>query len=130
MVCEFEMSTNIHNGGDRLVVVGIEISEDEDLHRDFEKLYLVDMASEKRKAPDEWIKVSLLSEEGSRGVYLGSFSGVLPPESTTFRVFKRKRTDDAAAKDVILQGETERIEFEGRTVGNDDIDTCQYFPFS
>lgn len=84
------------------------------------------MASEKRKAPDEWIKVSLFAEEGSRGAYLATFSGVLPPESTTFREFKRKRTNDAAAKDVILQGETERIEFEGRTIGNEDTDTCQY----
>jgi hypothetical protein len=83
------------------------------------------MASEKRKLPDEWIKATVLSEEGSRGAYLATFSGVLPSETTTFREFKRKRTDDRAVKDVILQGETERIEFEGRTVGTEDTDTCQ-----
>jgi len=83
------------------------------------------MASEKRKLPDEWIKATVLSEEGSRGAYLATFSGVLPSETTTFREFKRKRTADRAVKDVILQGETERIEFEGRTVGTEDADTCQ-----
>lgn len=88
------------------------------------------MAGEKSKVPDEWIKAALLTEEGSRGAYLASFSGVLPPETTTFREFKRKRTDDRPAKDVILQGETERIEFQGKTVGNDDTDTCQYFLLS
>lgn len=83
------------------------------------------MASEKRKLPDEWIKATVLSDDGSRGTYLARFSGVVPPETTTFREFKRKRTDDGGTKDVILQGETERIEFEGRTVGTDDSDNCQ-----
>ena len=88
------------------------------------------MAGDKRKMQDEWIKAALLTDERLRGAYLASFSGVLPPETTTFREFKRKRTDDRAAKDVILQGETERIEFEGRTVGTEDTDSCQYFPLS
>jgi A49-like RNA polymerase I associated factor len=84
------------------------------------------MSSEKRKAPHEWVDASIMEEDGLRGVYLANFSGVVPPETITFREYKRKRGDIPAAKDVILQGETERIEFEGRTRGDDLADNCQY----
>lgn len=84
------------------------------------------MSGEKRKAPDEWVKARILkAEDGSRGAYLANFSGVLPPDNTTFREFKRKRVDDRPIKDVILQGETERIEYEGRTRGENADDNCQ-----
>ena len=83
--------------------------------------------SVKRKAPEEWVKATVVGDQDTRGAYLAGFSGVLPPLSTTFREYKRKRAGNDDVKDIILQGETERIEFEGRTKG-DDIDTCQYFP--
>ena len=83
------------------------------------------MGGDKRKAADDWIEATCIEEGGRRGAYLASFSGVLPPETTTFREYKRKRPDDSKMKDVILQGETERIEFEGRTVSNDNGDNCQ-----
>jgi hypothetical protein len=85
------------------------------------------MSKEKRKAPDDWIEATILDDSKLRGAYLASFSGVLPSEKTTFREYKRKRNDDHRAKDVILQGETERIEFEGKTKGNEDGDNCQYY---
>jgi hypothetical protein len=55
---------------------------------------------------------------------LAEFSGVLPPDSTTFREYKRQRTGKDK-RNIILQGETERIEYEGFTGGEDD-ETCQY----
>ena len=79
------------------------------------------MGSEKRKATHEWTDVTVLREEGRRGLYLAAFSGVIPPNTTIFREYKRKRGDNY---DVILHGETERIEFEGRTTTQDDH--CQY----
>jgi A49-like RNA polymerase I associated factor len=82
--------------------------------------------SDKRKVPEGWVDATVVEEEGRRGAYLAEFSGVLPPDSTMFREYKRQRTGNEKPKDVILQGETERIEFEGRTRGDDDIDTCQY----
>jgi hypothetical protein len=88
------------------------------------------MSSEKRKAADDWIEGGIIEENGGRGVYLATFSGVIPPKTTTFREYKRKREDHGRAKDIILQGETERIEFEGRTKQKDDDDNCQYTPFS
>ena len=85
------------------------------------------MSTEKRKAPDEWLKPTFLNvDETTRGVYLARFSGVVPPDSTTFREYKRKRTGDRSLKDVILQGETERIEYEGRTRGDNVDESCQY----
>lgn len=84
------------------------------------------MSREKRKAADEWTEATLLQDADRRGVYLASFAGVIPPPTTTFREYKRKRKDRGDEKDVILQGETERIEFEGRTTSTDNDDTCQY----
>ena len=85
------------------------------------------MSGEKRKAPRDWIEATILDDRESRGSYLVSFSGVTPPVSTTFREYKRKRTDPVhTVKDVILQGETERIEYEGRTVNQENDDHCQY----
>lgn len=86
--------------------------------------------SEKRKAADDWIEANILEEDnGRRGVYLATFSGVIPPKTTKFREYKRKRTDDKNSKDIILQGETERIEFEGRTqTSNSDGNNCRYTP--
>jgi len=85
------------------------------------------MAGEKRKASGDWIEATILDDKDSRGAFLASFSGVTPPLTTTFRAYKRKRKDNPQqAKDVILQGETERIEFEGRTVNEDNNDHCQY----
>jgi hypothetical protein len=82
------------------------------------------MATDKRKAPDDWIEAAVIDDTGLRGAYLASFSGVIPPETTTFREYKRKRNSDQNVKDIILQGETERIEFEGRTKAA-DLDNCQ-----
>jgi hypothetical protein len=84
------------------------------------------MGSEKRKATDAWTEATLLKDDNRRGIYLASFAGVIPPPETTFREYKRIRKDRKDEKDVILQGETERIEFEGRTKSNDNDDTCQY----
>jgi hypothetical protein len=87
------------------------------------------MSSEKRKAADDWIEAMVIEENRGRGVYLATFSGVIPPKTATFREYKRKREDYGRAKDIILQGETERIEFEGRTKQKDGGDSCQYTPF-
>jgi len=86
------------------------------------------MSGEKRKAAGEWIEPTIIiNEKGSRGPYLASFSSVIPPVTTTFREYKQKRTDAVQpVKDVILQGETERIEFEGRTTNEGNDDHCQY----
>jgi A49-like RNA polymerase I associated factor len=84
------------------------------------------MGSEKRKATDAWTEATLLKDDHRRGIYIASFSGVIPPPETTFREYKRIRKDRKDEKDVILQGETERIEFEGRTKSKDNDDTCQY----
>ena len=66
------------------------------------------MSGEKRKAAGDWIEATILNEKESRGPYLASFSGVTPPVTTTFREYKRKRTDATQpVKDVILQGETD-----------------------
>jgi hypothetical protein len=86
------------------------------------------MSGEKRKAADDWIEATIVDESGRRGAYLAAFSGVIPPTTTTFREFKRKRNDNQGPKDIILQGETERIEFEGRTNGKNSEDSCQYTP--
>ena len=86
------------------------------------------MSGEKRKAANDWIEATVIDEIEGRGAYLATFSGVIPPSTTTFREFKRKRKNDQGTKDVILQGETERIEFEGRTNGKDNDDNCQYVP--
>lgn len=83
------------------------------------------MGNEKRNADDNWIEATLIEDEGLRGAYLASFSGVLPPGTTTFQEYKRKRIEDRSVVDVILQGETERIEFEGRTINDDSGDNCQ-----
>ena len=82
--------------------------------------------SDKRKFPEGWVDATVVGDEGRRGAYLAEFSGVLPPDSTIFREYKRQRTGNEKTKDVIVHGETERIEFEGRTRGGDDIDTCQF----
>ena len=84
------------------------------------------MSPEKRKGTDEWTNATLFQDGDRRGVYLASFSGVRPPPTTTFREYKRIRKDRRDEKDVILQGETERIEFEGRTKSKDNDDTCKY----
>jgi hypothetical protein len=85
------------------------------------------MSGEKRKAVGDWIEATVLNDKESRGPYLASFSGVTPPVTTTFREYKRKRTEATQrVKDVILQGETERIEFEGRTTNEGNDDHCQY----
>ena len=86
------------------------------------------MSGEKRKAADDWIDATVIDESEGRWAYLAAFSGVIPPTTATFREFKRKRKNDQSTRDVILQGETERIEFEGRTNGKDDDDNCQYSP--
>jgi len=83
------------------------------------------MSGEKRKHEDDWIEATVIDENERRGAYLATFSGVIPPATTTFREFKRKRKNDQGPKDVILQGETERIEFEGRTEGKENDDICQ-----
>jgi hypothetical protein len=85
------------------------------------------MSKEKRKLPDDWIEATIIDDSKLRGAYLANFSGVVPSETTTFREFKRKRNDDKRVKDVILQGETERIEFEGKTRTVDDGDNCQFY---
>jgi len=84
------------------------------------------MGSEKRKAADAWTEATLVQDDSRRGIYLSSFSGVIPPPETTFREYKRIRNDRGDEKDVILQGETERIEFEGRTKSKNNDDSCQY----
>jgi A49-like RNA polymerase I associated factor len=84
------------------------------------------MSSEKRKAADAWTEATLIKDDDRRAIYLASFSGVIPPPETTFREFKRIRKDRKDENDVILQGETERIEFEGRTKSKDNDDNCQY----
>ena len=84
------------------------------------------MSGEKRKHEDDWIEATVIDGNERRGAYLATFSGVIPPTTTTFREFKRKRTNDQGTKDVILQGETERIEYEGRTKGKENEDNCQY----
>jgi len=86
----------------------------------------VQMSPEKRKGADEWTDATLVQDDDRRGVYLASFSGVRPPLTTTFREYKRIRKDRRDEKDVILQGETERIEFEGKTKSKDNDDTCKY----
>lgn len=86
------------------------------------------MSGEKRKAVDDWIEATVIDGSERRGAYVATFSGVIPPTTTTFREFKRKRKNDQGTKDIILQGETERIEFEGRTNGKDNDDGCQYPP--
>jgi hypothetical protein len=108
------------------------MSKGEDLHQfnlvgsESLRPLLLAMSKEKRKVPDDWIEATILDDSKLRGAYLANFSGVLPSEKTTFREYKRKRNDDQRAKDVILQGETERIEFEGKTKGTEDADNCQY----
>jgi hypothetical protein len=98
-----------------------------DLHRWSTQEQRVTMSSEKRKAHGDWIDATILDDKDTRGAYLASFSGVMPPVTTTFRAYKRKRVDAAhPVKDVILQGETERIEFEGSTTNEGDDDHCQY----
>jgi len=84
------------------------------------------MSAEKRKAEDDWIEATVIDGTERRGAYLATFSGVIPPTTTTFREFKRKRTNEQGTMDVILQGETERIEYEGRTKGKENEDNCQY----
>jgi hypothetical protein len=85
------------------------------------------MSGQKRKAAGDWVEATILNDKESRGPYLVSFSGVTPPVTTTFREYKRKRTEATQrVKDVILQGETERIEFEGRTTNEGNDDHCQY----
>lgn len=85
------------------------------------------MSSEKRKTHGDWIDATILDDKDTRGAYLASFSGVMPPATTTFRAYKRKRADAVhPVKDVILQGETERIEFEGSTANEGNDDHCQY----
>jgi hypothetical protein len=92
----------------------------------------VAMRGEKRKLSsfreDEWIKGKLNSaEDGRETAFLTVFSGVLPPTATKFRQYKRKRGKAAVNDDVIIQGETERIEFEGHTAGDhNEEDFCQY----
>ena len=83
------------------------------------------MVKEKRKHSNDWIETTILHGEGLRGSYLASFSGIIPPDAVTFREYKRKRPEDRPIKDVILQGETERIEFEGRTRRPDNVDECR-----
>jgi len=84
------------------------------------------MSGEKRKAAGDWIEATILNDKESRGLYLASFSGITAPVTTTFREYKRKRTNATQpVKDVILQGETERIEFEGRTIAKDNVDSSQ-----
>src|SRR5579859_1019441 len=115
------MSTNEH------VILRLVVIEMKDLHVEGNLCCCTpqSMSSEKRKAPDDWVQVRVLDDKDSRGVYLASFSGVQPPDSLTFREFKRKRTAEGV-KDVIVQGETERIEFEGRSVAEEEGDNCQY----
>jgi len=88
------------------------------------------MSSEKRKASRDWIEATIFDGKDLRGAYLASFSGITPPVTTAFRAYKRKRTDTShPVKDVILQGETERIEFEGSTTNEGNDDHCQYLFF-
>ena len=84
------------------------------------------MSGQKRKASEDWIESKVVDTEGRRGVYLASFSGVVPPEKTTFREYKRQRTGGQTKDDVILQGETERIEFEGRSRVKGNLESSQY----
>ena len=89
------------------------------------------MSGEKRKAPAEWVQPTIMrADEQAKGAYLARFSGVVPPESTGFREYKRKKLDDRPIKDVILQGETERMEYEGKTRGDNVEDACQYYHFT
>ena len=108
---------------------GLELAVRKDLHvDDCADFDWPRMSGEKRKAANDWIEATAVDESGRRGAYLATFSGVIPPTTTTFREFKRKRKNDQGTKDIILQGETERIEFEGRTNGKDNEDNCQYTP--
>ena len=87
------------------------------------------MSNEKRKVNKDWVDATLIEADGLRGSYIAQFSGVVPPSTTTFREYKRKRSKIDDDKDAILQGETERIEFEGRTKEDDNTITCQYLSF-
>jgi hypothetical protein len=87
---------------------------------------------EKRKSSfweDEWITGKVKSGDEVRGrAYLAAFSGVVPPQEITFRQYERKNAGAADAttrEDVILQGETERIEFVGHTQAQDTDDFSQ-----
>lgn len=84
------------------------------------------MSSQKRKASEDWVESRLVDSEGRRAVYLATFSGIVPPEKTTFREYKRQRTGGQTKVDVILQGETERIEFEGRGRVKGNVESLQY----
>ena len=84
------------------------------------------MAGKRKAADDEWIEAVHLGREKGRRPYIATFSGVVPAESTVFREFKRKRGGtQPAADDVILQGETERIEYEGRSNRTLEQDNCE-----
>jgi hypothetical protein len=97
------------------------------------KIFFFHAMGEKRKLSfweDEWITGKVKSGEEVRGrAYLAAFSGVVPPEETTFRQYERKNAgaaDDATTReDFILQGETERIEFVGHTQVQDTDDFSQ-----
>ena len=116
------MSTN--GARDKLTWSESKFTVKKDLHRWSTR---VTMSSEKRKAHGDWIDATILDDKDTRAAYLTSFSGVMPPVTTTFRAYKRKRVDAAHhVKDVILQGETERIEFEGSTTNEGNDDHCQY----
>ena len=84
------------------------------------------MSSQKRKMSEDWIESKLIDNEGRRSLYLASFSGVVPPEKTAFREYKRQRTGGQSKEDFVLQGETERIEFEGRSRVKGNLESSQY----
>ncbi|GAO50087.1 Rpa49 subunit specific to nuclear RNA polymerase I [Saitoella complicata NRRL Y-17804] len=90
-------------------------------------------SDKKRKAPSSTeapasIAVKVRSGEDARTPYIATFPGVTAPQNLTFDAYKRKKPKKSSeAKDVVLHGSTDRIEFDAQNFGHGEEGLCDYY---